>query len=112
MKHKNCLPEKQSKLSYHKTYEKPSRSPLPSNSPTKQSTIFIISSKQLKAQAEVLWAIDVVLSNYSFNSSSSKSNLFTTMFPDSAIAKGFTYGATKGSCIMFLCCPMHESHSG
>ena len=35
MKHKNHLPEKQSKLSYYKTFEKPNGSPLPSNSATK-----------------------------------------------------------------------------
>ena len=45
-------------------------------------------------------AIDVVLSNYSFNSSSSKSNLFTTMFPDSTIATGFTYGTAKRSFVI------------
>ena len=47
-----------------------------------------------------MWAIDVLLSNY-FNSSSNKSDLFTTMFPDRAIAKGVTCGATK--CGYILC---------
>ena len=100
MKHKSHLPEKQSKLSYHKTFEKPNRSLLPSNSDTKQSIIFSYSSQQQIAQAEVIWAIGVVLNNYSFNSSSNKSNLFTAMFPDSAIAKYFTCGATKCSYII------------
>ena len=47
-----------------------------------------------------MWTIDVVLSNYSFNSSSNKSTLFTTMFPDRAVAKGFTCGSTKCSYII------------
>ena len=99
MNHKICLHEKYLKHSQHKTYEKPNASPLQSNSGTKQSTIFSCSSQQQIAQAEVMWAIDVVLSNYSFNSSSNKSNLFTTMFPDS---KGFTCGATKSSYVLLL----------
>ena len=41
MKHKNRLPEKHWKLSYHKIFEKPNGSPLPSNSATKQSTILV-----------------------------------------------------------------------
>ena len=80
MKHKNHLPEKQSKLSYHKTVEKRNGCSLQSNSAIKQSTIFSCSSQQQIAQAEVIWAIDVVLTKCSFNSSSNKSNLFTTMF--------------------------------
>ena len=32
---------------------------------------------------------------YSFNSSSNKSDLYTTMFPDSEIAKNFSCGKTK-----------------
>ena len=53
MKCKNHLPEKQSKFSYHKTCEKPNRSPFPSSCPTKQSTIFICSSQQ----QIVMWAM-------------------------------------------------------
>ena len=46
VKHENCFPEKQSKRNYHKTYEKPNRSPLPSNSAGKQHTIFNFNNKQ------------------------------------------------------------------
>ena len=35
------------------------------------------------------------MSKYSFNSSSNKSDLFTTMFPDSGIAKNFSCGQAK-----------------
>ena len=33
--------------------------------------------------AEIMWALDVVMSNYSLNSSSSKKHLFKEMFKDS-----------------------------
>ena len=40
--------------------------------------------------AEIMWSIDVVSSNYSFNSVSNKSDLFCKMFPDSKIAENFS----------------------
>ena len=45
--------------------------------------------------AEIIWAVDVVLSNYSFKSSSNKSDIFSRMFPDSSIAKNFACGKAK-----------------
>ena len=62
---------------------------------SKQTTISICTNKQLVTKNEIIWALDVVMSKYSFNSSSNKSNLFTTMFPDSRIAKNFSCGKTK-----------------
>ena len=54
-----------------------------------------ISNKQLVTKTETIWALDVVMSKYSFNSSSNKKDLFTTQFPDSGMSKNFSYGKTK-----------------
>ena len=59
---------------------------------SKQTTINIGTNKQLVTKAEIIWALDVVMSKYLFNSSSNKSDLFTTTFPDSGIAKNFSCG--------------------
>ena len=56
-------------------------------SSSKQTTISICTNKQLVIKAEIIWTLDVVMSKYSFNSSSNKSDLCTTMFSDSKIAK-------------------------
>ena len=45
-------------------------------------------------------SIDVVLSNYSFNSISNKSDLFCKMFPDSKIAENFSCGKTECSYVV------------
>ena len=63
----------------------------------KQSTIGSCTNKNLVSNAEIIWALDVVLSKYSFNSSSNKTELFALMFPDSKVAKDFTCGKTKCS---------------
>ena len=57
-----------------------------------QTTISECTNKQLVTKAEIIWALDVVMSKYLFNSSSNKSDLFTTTFPDSGIAKNFSCG--------------------
>ena len=56
---------------------------------SKQMTISVCTNKQLVTKGEIIWALDVVMSKYLFNSSSNKSDLFTTMFLDSRIAKNF-----------------------
>ena len=61
-------------------------------SSSKQTTIRTCTNKQLVTSAEIIWALDVVMSKYLFNSSSNKSDLFTTTFPDSGIAKNFSCG--------------------
>ena len=63
----------------------------------KQTNIVDVNAKQLATKAEIRWSIDVVLSNYSFNSVSNKSDLFCKMFPDSKIAENFSCGKTKCS---------------
>ena len=44
-----------------------------------------------------MWALDVAMSKYSFNSSSNKNELFATMFPYIEVAKAFSWGKTKCS---------------
>ena len=58
-------------------------------------TISVCTNKQLVTKAEIIWALDVVISKYLFNSNSNKSDLFTTMFPDSGLANNFSCGKTK-----------------
>ena len=64
-------------------------------SSSKQRTISVCTNKQLVTKAKIIWALDVVMSKYSFNSSSNRSDLFITMFPDSGIAINFSCGKTK-----------------
>ena len=45
--------------------------------------------------AEIRWAMKVVVSHFSFRSCINLSDMFTTMFYDSDVAKGFTLGKTK-----------------
>ena len=42
-----------------------------------------------------MWALEVIMSNYSYRSCASKSELFSVMFNDSDIAKDFSLGKTK-----------------
>ena len=42
-----------------------------------------------------MWALEVIMSNYSYRSCASKSELFSVMFNDSNIAKDFSLGKTK-----------------
>ena len=51
--------------------------------------------------AEVLWAMKVVASHYSYNSCTDTEKLFQRMFPDSVIAKSFTCGERK--CAYVVC---------
>ena len=66
----------------------------------KQSTITDFGIKTHTQNAEIFWALDVVLSGYSFNSCQNKNDLFCNMFPDSNIAKNFACGKTKCSYIV------------
>ena len=62
-----------------------------------KNVLFSSHEKELARNAEIMWAIDVVLSKYSYNSSKNKMDLFCKMFPDSNIAKNFSCGKTKCS---------------
>ena len=102
-KHKEKLP-KDTPISFFKRTElSSSTSTLLNNdagdsseaSSSKQTTIRTCTNKQLVTRAEIIWALDVVMSKYLFNSSSNKSDLFTTMFPNSRIGNTFSCGKTK-----------------
>ena len=102
-KHKEKLP-KDTPISFFKRTELSSSTPtLLSNDAgnssealsSKQTTISVCTNKQLVTKAEIIWALDVVMSKYLFNSSSNKSDLFTTMFPNSRIGNTFSCGKTK-----------------
>ena len=75
-------------------------------SSSKQTTTSICTNKKLVTSAEIIWALDVVMSKCLFNSSSNKSDLFTTMFPNSRIGKNFSCGKTKcGFIVKFKIAP-------
>ena len=46
-------------------------------------------------KAEIRWALQSLMSNYSYNSYSSKSELFSAIFSDNDIAVRFLVGKTK-----------------
>ena len=47
-------------------------------------------------KAEIMWAgaLEVVIAKHSFRSCDNKSELFSSMFPDSQVAKTFACGKT------------------
>ena len=49
--------------------------------------------------AEVLWALKVVCTHYSYKSCENISDLFVRMFPDNAIAQKFSCGERKVACL-------------
>ena len=59
-----------------------------------------VSSKET-VTAEVLWALKVVLSHYSYKSCENIAQLFRQVFADSTIAKQFTCGEKK--CAYLAC---------
>ena len=67
----------------------------------KQQSIITIKDNLLAKQAEVMWAVEVVMSKHSFRWCD-KSDLFSAMFLDSInIAKSFACGQTK--CKYLIC---------
>ena len=52
-------------------------------------------------KAEIMWALEVVIAKHSFRSCDNKSELFSSMFPDSQVAKTFACGKTK--CKYLVC---------
>ena len=66
----------------------------------KQSSITDMVTKNEVLTAEVMWALKVANSHYSFKSSEDASLLFQQMFPDSHIATQFACGERKCS---YLC---------
>ena len=60
-----------------------------------QTTIDSLLIKDNTVKAKIRWAPESLMSNYSYNSCSSNSELFIAMFSDSDIAEKFSIGKTK-----------------
>ena len=60
-----------------------------------KSDTMMIKTATLKA--EIIWSLEVLMSNYLFKSCANKSDLFAVMFEDSQIAQSFSLGSTKRS---------------
>ena len=60
-----------------------------------QTTIDSLLLKDNTVKAEISWALETLMSNYSNNSCSSKSELFSAMFNDIDIVGQFSIGKTK-----------------
>lgn len=77
--------------------------------PTKSSTTSSSGSSVMERivtrdetlKAEILWALKVIMSHYSYKSCEGTSKLFQAMFPDSRIASQFTCGEKK--CAYLIC---------
>ncbi|KAJ8333481.1 hypothetical protein SKAU_G00414890 [Synaphobranchus kaupii] len=64
-------------------------------STTKKQTTLDVATKNEVIKAEILWALKIMNSHYSFKSTEDTSRLFTAMFPDSQIAARFACGESK-----------------
>lgn len=69
--------------------------------PTNQSTLDTYVTREDTLTAEITWALKVIDSRYSYNSSTDTAKLFQKMFPDSQIAKQFSCGEKK--CAYLTC---------
>lgn len=78
-----------------------------------QTTLNLIPAPIASAasNAEIVWALKVATSHYSYNSCSNIGPLFLKMFPDSEIARRFTCGSTKVAYLStFGIAPFFKSH--
>ena len=66
----------------------------------KQSSINTVIQKENVTTAEIMWALEILMNNYSYRSGVGKDQLFTSMFPDSSIAQKFQLGKTKASYVI------------
>ena len=71
------------------------------STPKSQSTLSNFISKKDTLNAEILWALKCVDSNYSFSSQADIVPLFQRMFPNCEIAQSMSLGETK---IMYMSC--------
>ena len=60
-----------------------------------QTTIDSLLIKDNTVKVEIRWVLESLMPNYSYNSCSSKSELFSAMFSDSDIAEQFLMGKTE-----------------
>ena len=57
--------------------------------------------KETVLKGEVIWALQILVNNYSFRSSAGKGELFSSVFPDNEITKQFQMGKTKVSYLIY-----------
>ena len=94
-KHQERLPKDQTQLTFSVKQSAEQQTQPSTSKELKQSTIVSRNAKLHVTHGEISWAVDVVLSYYSFNSSSNKSDLFCRIFPDISMAENFPCGKTK-----------------
>ena len=63
----------------------------------KQLQVDSMLHKESVLKAEVIWALEILVTSYSFRSSAGKGEVFSYMFPGSEIAKQFQMDKTKAS---------------
>ena len=66
----------------------------------KQSSINTVLQKENVTRAEIIWALEILMNNFSYRSCVGKDQLFTFMFPDSSVAQKFQLGKTKASYVI------------
>ena len=92
LKHQQHLPNHNSTL---KTASAARETENQRNSSSKQTSILSLMEKEAAKKAEIIWALEVVVAKNSFCSCYSKSEFFSSMFPDSQVTKTFACGKTK-----------------
>ena len=97
--HRKRVPPTQKTLkSVIESAEKPSNNTPPN---LQQALVSTSCNASLARNAEIMRAVDVILSSCSYRSSGNKSNLFCGMFSDSEVAQYFSCGKTK--CGYLIC---------
>lgn len=66
----------------------------------RQQTIDYTLIKQNATKTEIVWALELLLYNYSYRSCGNKSDLALTMFEDNKVAYNFALGKTKCSYVI------------
>ena len=66
----------------------------------KQQTITSSILNENAMKAEIMWVLDIIMSNYSYWSCATKAKLFSKIFSDSEIAQNMKIGKTKCSYIL------------
>lgn len=92
----NFFQRPQSVLDNSSTVDDPERSIVMPSRPSSSIEAFTFDDKSV-TNAEIIWTIKNVYSNFSLKSSESLPNLFRSMFPDSVIARNFTFSKDKCS---------------
>ena len=77
-----------------------STSSVSKNNTLKQSSIKPVLQKENVTRAEIMWALEILMNNYSDRSCVGKDQLFSSIFPDNSIAQKFQLGKMKASYVI------------